>query len=70
MKIEKITENGKANGGRTELGAVEKYIFDTEDGQIRLASILSMEDDNQCTIELSELSSYGIFLITLKFNKL
>ncbi len=59
MKIEKITENGNGKGGKTELGAVEKYIFDREDGEIRLKSIHSMEADNQCTIELSELSGYG-----------
>ena len=59
MKIEKITENGNGKGGKSELGAVEKYIFDTEDGKIRLAAILSMEADSQATIELSELSGYG-----------
>jgi hypothetical protein len=37
MKIEKITENGNGKGGKTGLGAVEKYIFDREDGRIRLA---------------------------------
>ncbi len=59
MKIEKITENRNGKGGKSELGAAEKYIFDTEDGKIRLASILSMEADSQATIELSELSGYG-----------
>ncbi|VVB86491.1 Uncharacterised protein [uncultured archaeon] len=59
MKIEKISENGNGKGGKSELGAVEMYIFDREDGQIRLASILAMEADNQCTIELSELAGYG-----------
>jgi hypothetical protein len=59
MKIEKIAENGNGKGGKTELGAVEKYIFDREDGEIRLKSILSMEADNQATIELSELIGYG-----------
>lgn len=59
MKIEKISENGSKNGGRTELGSIEKYIFDVEDGQIRLASILSMEADSQATIELSEIAGYG-----------
>ncbi len=59
MKIEKIQENGNGKGGKAELGAVEKYIFDTEDGEIRLKSILKMETDNQATIELSELSGYG-----------
>ncbi len=59
MKIEKITENGNGKGGKTELGAVEKYIFDTEDGKIRLASVLAMETDEQATIELSELSRYA-----------
>ena len=59
MKIEKITENGNGKGGKTELGAVEKYVFDREDGEIRLKSILSMEADNQATIELSELAGYG-----------
>ncbi len=59
MKIEKITENGSGKGGKTELGAVEKYVFDTEDGEIRLKSILMMEADNQATIELSELAGYG-----------
>lgn len=59
MKIEKITENGNGKCGKTELGAVEKYIFDREGGQIRLASILSMETDEQAVVELSELSGYG-----------
>ena len=59
MKIDKIEENGNGKGGKTELGAVEKYIFDREDDEIRLKSILSMEADNQATIELSELSGYG-----------
>lgn len=59
MKIEKIAENGNGKGGKSELGAVEKYIFDREDGDIRLKSILSMEADNQATIELSELAGYG-----------
>ncbi len=59
MKIEKIAENGNGKGGRTELGAVEKYIFDAEDGKIRLASVLAMETDEQATISLEELSGYG-----------
>lgn len=61
MKIEKIPENGNGNskGGKHELGSVEKYIFDREDGEIRLKSILKMEKDSQATIGLSELAGYG-----------
>lgn len=59
MKIEKVAENGNGKGGKSELGAVEKYIFDREDGEIRLKSILSMEADSQATIELSEVAGYG-----------
>ncbi len=59
MKIEKISENSTGKGGRSELGSAEKYIFDTENGEIRLKSLIEMEIGNQATIELSEFSGYG-----------
>ncbi len=59
MKIEKIAENSTGKGGKSELGASEKHLFDTENGEIRLKSLIDMEIGNQATIEINEFVSYG-----------
>lgn len=60
MKIEEISEsNGKGNGGRKELGGAEKWLFDIENGEIRLKTLKDMEHGKQATIELKEFEPYG-----------
>ncbi len=41
MKIVEINSNGngKTSGGKKELGAAEKWLFDTEDGEVRLKNL-------------------------------
>jgi hypothetical protein len=59
MKIEDIPEKGnKTNGGKKELGSAEKWLFDTENGEIRLKSLMEMKVGQQGTVELSEFSGY------------
>jgi hypothetical protein len=61
MKIVEISTNGngKASGGKKELGAAEKWLFDTESGEVRLKSLINMSTGNQGIAELSEFKSYG-----------
>jgi hypothetical protein len=60
MKIVEInTENDGKTGGRKELGAAEKWLFDTEDGEIRLKTLMNMSTGQQGVAELSEFKSYG-----------
>jgi hypothetical protein len=61
MKIVEINTNGngKSSGGKKELGAAEKWLFDTENGETRLASLLNMSNGQQGIAELSEFKSYG-----------
>ncbi len=61
MKIIDInTEgNGRTSGGKKELGAAEKWLFDTQDSEVRLASLMKMSTGQQGIAELSEFKSYG-----------
>ena len=60
MRIEDIPEKvNKINGGKRELGSAEKYLFDTENGEIRLKSLIGMNVGQQGTIELSEFTAYN-----------
>ena len=61
MKIVEINSsgNGKTSGGKKELGAAEKWVFDTEDGEVRLKSLMNMSTGQQGIAELSEFKSYG-----------
>ncbi len=60
MKIveTKAELNGKT-GGRKELGAAEKWLFDTEEGEVRLKSLMNMTNEQQCIAELEEFKAYG-----------
>ncbi len=60
MKIIDISEqnNGKT-GGKKELGAAEKWLFDTEDGEVRLAILMKMTTGQQGIAELEEFKTYG-----------
>jgi hypothetical protein len=51
--------NGKASGGKKELGAAEKWLFDTENGEVRLATLMKMTAGQQGIAELSEFKTYG-----------
>ncbi len=60
MKIVEIsTGNNGKTGGKKELGAAEKWLFDTEDGEIRLKSLINMPNDKQAVAELDEFKTYG-----------
>jgi hypothetical protein len=60
MKIVEINaENNGKVGGRKELGAAEKWLFDTEDGEIRLKTLMNMSTGRQGIAELEEFKSYG-----------
>jgi hypothetical protein len=60
MKIlDMSTENNGKTGGKKELGAAEKWVFDTEDGEVRLKSLMNMSIGQQGIAELSEFKSYG-----------
>jgi hypothetical protein len=60
MKIVEINaENNGKTGGRKELGAAEKWLFDTEDGEVRLKTLMNMTAGQQGVAELDEFKSYG-----------
>jgi hypothetical protein len=60
MKIVEINaENNGKTGGRKELGAAEKWLFDTEDGEVRLKTLMNMTAGQQGIAELEEFKSYG-----------
>jgi hypothetical protein len=61
MKIVEINANGngKASGGKKELGAAEKWLFDIQDGEVRLKALMNMSTGQQGIAELSEFKSYG-----------
>ena len=61
MKIVEIgtDKNGRTSGGRKELGAAEKWLFDTEDGEIRLKSLLNMNLGQEGIAELADFKAYG-----------
>lgn len=61
MKIVEVNSNGngKTSGGKKELGAAEKWLFDTEDGEVRLKSLMNMTAGQQGIAELSEFKTYG-----------
>ncbi len=46
-------------GGKRELGAAEKWLFDIEDGEVRLATLLKMSTGQQGIAELEEFKTYG-----------
>jgi hypothetical protein len=60
MKIVDISEqnNGKT-GGKKELGAAEKWLFDIQDGEVRLKTLMKMTAGQQGIAELEEFKSYG-----------
>ncbi len=61
MKIVDINagNNGKTSGGKKELGAAEKWLFDKENDEVRLKSLLNMTTGQQGEAELEEFKSYG-----------
>jgi hypothetical protein len=60
MKIVEINaENNGKVGGRKELGAAEKWLFDTQDGEVRLVTLVNMKTGQQGIAELEEFKSYG-----------
>jgi hypothetical protein len=60
MKIVEInTENNGKTGGRKELGAAEKWLFDTENGEVRLKVLMNMSTGQQGIAELNEFKEYG-----------
>ncbi len=61
MKIVEINTNGngKASGGKRELGSAEKWLFDTEDGEVRLKTLMNMTAGQQGLAELDEFKAYG-----------
>ncbi len=61
MKIVEINMNGngKASGGKKELGAAEKFLFDMESGEVRLATLMKMTAGQQGIAGLEEFKSYG-----------
>ncbi len=61
MKIVEINSNGngKASGGKKELGAAEKWVFDIQDGEVRLKILMNMTAGQQGIAELSEFKTYG-----------
>ena len=61
MKIVEINMNGngKTSGGKKELGAAEKWLFDTESGEVRLKALMNMSTGQQGIAELEEFKSYG-----------
>ncbi len=60
MRIVEINaENNGKTGGRKELGAAEKWLFDTQDGEVRLKTLMNMSTGQQGIAELEEFKSYG-----------
>lgn len=61
MKIVDVNSegNGKTYGGKKELGSAEKWLFDTENGEVRLVTLVNMKTGQQGIAELSEFKAYG-----------
>ena len=61
MKIVEINSNGngKTSCGKKELGAAEKWLFDTKDGEVRLKTLMNMTAGQQGIAELPEFKTYG-----------
>lgn len=60
MRIVEINaENNGKIGGRKELGAAEKWLFDTQDGEVRLKTLMNISTGQQGVAELEEFKSYG-----------
>ncbi len=61
MKIVEINTNGngKASGGKKDLGAAEKWLFDTESGEVRLKALMNITAGQQGIAELEEFKTYG-----------
>ncbi|MCE8428998.1 MAG: hypothetical protein J5U19_11485 [Candidatus Methanoperedens sp.] len=61
MKIVEMNPNGngKTSGGKKELGAAEKWLFDTESGEVRLKALMNMSAGQQGIADLSEFKTYG-----------
>ncbi len=60
MKIVDISaDNNGKTGGKKDLGSAEKWLFDTENGEVRLATLMNMTTGQQAFAELEEFKSYG-----------
>jgi len=61
MRIVDINEeeNRKNYGGKKELGSAEKWLFDMENGEVRLVTLVNMKTGQQGIAELEEFKSYG-----------
>ena len=61
MKIIDINTggNGKTYGGKRELGSAEKWLFDAENGEVRLVTLVNMKTGQQGIAELEEFKTYG-----------
>jgi hypothetical protein len=60
MRIVEINaENNGKVGGRKELGAAEKWLFDAQEGEVRLKTLMNMTAGQQGIAELEEFKSYG-----------
>ncbi|MDO8725914.1 MAG: hypothetical protein Q7J35_07600 [Candidatus Methanoperedens sp.] len=61
MKIVEISTNGngKASGGKKDLGSAEKWLLSEENGEVRLATLMKMTAGQQGIAELEEFKSYG-----------
>src|SRR3990172_10796599 len=60
MKIVDLSvENNGKTGGKKELGAAEKWLFDIQDGEVRLETLMKMTAGQQGIAELEEFKSYG-----------
>ncbi|MCE8424967.1 MAG: hypothetical protein J5U17_04240, partial [Candidatus Methanoperedens sp.] len=61
MKIIEMNPNGngKGSGGKKELGAAEKWLFDIQDGEVRLVSLMKMTAGQQGIADLEEFKTYG-----------
>ncbi len=60
MKIVEINaENNGKTGGRRELGAAERWLFDVESGEVRLKTLMNMSIGQQGIAELEEFKTYG-----------
>ena len=61
MKIQDKTseEINKTSDSNKELNPAEKWLFDTEDGEVRLKALMNMSTGQQGIAELSEFKTYG-----------
>ena len=60
MKTVEISTNGNGKvGGKKVLGAAEKWVFDIQDGEVRLKALMNMSTGQQGIAELEEFKTYG-----------